>query len=74
MVQMPADMREKVPTSNFFQQGGYERNPVAIHNNTVAKLLAATDVKMLKEAKLQGAKDLAAAFDAAAAAARAPVQ
>jgi hypothetical protein len=66
MVQMPAEMREKVPTSNFFQQGGYERNPVAIHNNTVAKLLAATDAKMIKEANLQGAKDLAAAFDAAA--------
>ncbi len=64
MVQMPRDMRRKVPTSNFFHRHGYERNPVAIHNNTVAKLLAATDVKMIKEAKLQGAQDLAAAFDA----------
>ena len=63
MVLMPAAMREKVPTSNFFQQGGYERNPVAIRNNTVAKLIAATDAKMEKEAKLQGAQDLAAAFD-----------
>ena len=57
MVQMPPAMREKVPTSNFFQQGGYERNPVAIHNNTVAKLLAATDAKMVKEAKLAGARE-----------------
>ncbi len=65
MVQMPAAMRQKVPTSNFFQQGGYERNPVAIRNNTVAKLLAATDAKMQSEAKLAGAQDLAAAFDAA---------
>jgi hypothetical protein len=64
MVQMPRDMRQKVPTSNFFHQHGYERNPVAIHNNTVAKLLAATDAKMIKEAKLQGAQDMAAAFDA----------
>ncbi len=66
MVQMPQALREKVPTSNFFQRGGYERNPVAARNNTVAKLLAATDAKMEKEARLQGAKDLAAAFDAAA--------
>jgi hypothetical protein len=65
MVQMPPAMREKVPTSNFFQQGGYERNPVAIRNNTVAKLLAATDAKMVKEATLAGAQELAAAFDGA---------
>ena len=38
MVQMRPAMRQKVPTSNFFQQGGDERNPVAIRNNTVAKL------------------------------------
>jgi hypothetical protein len=47
---------------NFFQRNGYERNPVAIRNNTVAKLLAATDAKMDTESMLQGAKDLAAAF------------
>lgn len=63
MVQMPADMRAKVPTANFFLQRGYERNPVAIRNNTVAKLIAATDAKMVKEAQLAGARDLAAAFD-----------
>ena len=62
MVTMPNDMRTKVPTSNFFQRRGYERNPVARRNDTVAKLLAATDAKMDKEEKLQGAKDLAAAF------------
>lgn len=62
MVSMPQDMRPQVPTSNFFQRGGYERNPVAIRNNTVSKLIAATDVKMDKEIGLQGAKDLAAAF------------
>jgi hypothetical protein len=64
MVTMPAALREKVPTTNFFQRGGYERNPVAARNNTVAKLIAATDAKMVQEAKLQGAKDRAAAFDA----------
>ena len=39
MVTMPQAMREQVPTANFFQRGGYERNPVAIRHNTVAKLL-----------------------------------
>lgn len=62
MVSMPQAMRPQVPTSNFFQRRGYERNPVAIRNNTVSKLIAATDVKMDKEVGLQGAKDMAAAF------------
>jgi hypothetical protein len=64
MVAMPQDMREKVPTSNFFTQTGYEHNPVARRNNTVAKLLTATDTVMDRESRLPGAKDLAAAFDA----------
>jgi hypothetical protein len=62
IVMMPQAMRNQIPTANFFQQSGYGRNPVAIRNNVVAKLIAATDAKMDKEDKLQGAKDLAAAF------------
>jgi hypothetical protein len=62
MVTMAAELRDQVPTSNFFQKEGYERNPVASRNNVVAKLLAATNAKMDEEVKLQGAKDLAAAF------------
>ncbi len=62
MVTMPQDMREQVPTSNFFQRSGYERNPVAIRHNTVAKLLAVTDARMDSNSNQQGAKDLAAAF------------
>jgi hypothetical protein len=62
MVMLPAPWRERVPTANFFQPGGYARNPVAIRNNVVAKLLAATDARMDQEAKLPGARDLAAAF------------
>ncbi|MEA2783603.1 MAG: hypothetical protein QOK29_5162 [Rhodospirillaceae bacterium] len=62
MVTMPPAMREQVPTSNFFQRGGYERNPVAIRHNTVAKLLAVTDARMDSNSNNQGAKDLAAAF------------
>jgi hypothetical protein len=62
MVTMPQAMREQVPTSNFFQRGGYERNPVAIHHNTVARLLAITDSRMDSNGSLAGAKDLASAF------------
>ncbi len=62
MVTMPQALREQVPTSNFFQRSGYERNPVAIRHNTVAKLLAVTDSRMDSNSRLPGAKELAAAF------------
>src|SRR6266852_3404153 len=62
MVTMPQAMREQVPTSNFFQRSGYERNPVAIRNNTVAKPLAVTDSRMDSNSNLPGARELAAAF------------
>jgi hypothetical protein len=62
MVTMPQAMREKVPTSNFFQRGGYERNPVAIRHNTVAKLLAVTDERMDFNSGKPGAKELASVF------------
>src|SRR3954453_18288979 len=62
MVTMPQAMREQVPTSNFFQRGGYERNPVAIRHNTVAKLLDVTNARMDSNSNNQGARDLAAAF------------
>jgi hypothetical protein len=62
MVTMPQALREVVPTSNFFQRSGYERNPVAIRHNTVAKLLAITDSRMDSNSNLPGAKELAAAF------------
>lgn len=62
MVTMPQAMREQVPTSNFFQRGGYERNPVASRHNTVAKLLAVTDERMDVNGRKPGAQELAAAF------------
>src|SRR4029079_16962634 len=62
MVTMPQAMRERVPTSNFFQRGGYERTPVAIRHNTVTKLLAVTDERMDSNSTKPGAKELAAAF------------
>ncbi len=62
MVTMPLEMRDVVPTSNFFQRAGYERNPVAIRHNTVAKLLAITDSRMDSNSNSPGARELAAAF------------
>ena len=62
MVTMPQAMREQVPTANFFQRGGYERNPVAIRHNTVAKLLDITDSRMDSNSNLAGAKELASVF------------
>jgi hypothetical protein len=62
MVTMPQAMREQVPTANFFQSGGYERNPVASRNNTVAKLLAVTDERMDFNSNKPGAIELSGAF------------
>jgi hypothetical protein len=62
MVTMPQAMRVQVPTSNFFQRGGYERNPVASRHNTVAKLLAITDERMDVNSRKPGAQELAASF------------
>lgn len=61
------EMRDKVPTSNFFLRQGYERNPVAIRNNVASTLIAATDRRMDSQAGLAGAKEMEAAFDAVAA-------
>lgn len=62
MVTMPQGMRDRVPTANFFQRRGYERNPVAIRHDTVAKLLAVTDARMDSNSAKPGARELAAAF------------
>src|SRR5215813_13411488 len=49
MITMPLAWRERVPTSNFFQPGGYERNPIAGRSGVVSKLIAATDAVMDRE-------------------------
>jgi hypothetical protein len=61
IVMMPAAARTQVPTANFFLQAGYERNPVAMRNNVVSKLMAATDATMDRGTNLVGARELAAA-------------
>jgi hypothetical protein len=62
MVTMPQAIREQVPTSNVFQRSGYERNPVAIRHNTVAKLFANMDRQMDSNSNKPGAREMAAAF------------
>ncbi len=62
MIMMPHDLRAQVPTANFFQQNGYERNPVARRTGVVANLIADIESKMFRGAQSPGAKDLASAF------------
>jgi hypothetical protein len=62
MVTMPQTMREQVPTSNFFQPGGYARNPVAKRTKVVAGLLAEIQGHMTDNAGTLGAEELAAAY------------
>lgn len=62
IITVPTAWGPQVPTSNFFQQGGYEENSVVMKNNVVSALLAVTNSRMDEESALPGAKDLAAAF------------
>jgi hypothetical protein len=62
MVTMPQALRARVPTANFFQQQGYERNPVARRTGVVANLIADIEGKMSHGAQAQGARELASAF------------
>ena len=62
MVLMPQELRERVPTANFFQRSGYNRNPIARRTGTVVALIAAIEAKMDYASRAQGAKELAEAF------------
>jgi hypothetical protein len=62
MVSMPDALRAIVPTANFFQQRGYERNPIARRTGTVAKLIADMDTRMDRYLQNAGAKEMADAL------------
>ncbi len=62
LVTMPHAMRPLVPTSNFFQRGGYERNPIARRTAVVSMLFEAIDSKMDRASQAEGARELAASF------------
>ena len=51
-----------MPTANFFQRAGYERNPIAARTGVVAALFATINERMDKASLLPGAKEMAAAF------------
>jgi hypothetical protein len=54
-----------MPTSNFFERGGYERNPV-VHDKTGAELLVRLDEIMDRNVQKQGAQQFARIFDGVA--------
>ncbi len=62
MVTMPPEMRQEVPTSNFFQPLGYGRNPVAKRTKVVAGLIAEIQDHMDESSSNPGAQEMAAAF------------
>jgi len=51
MLTMPQALRVRVPTANFFQQQGYERNPVARRTGVVANLIA--DIEIPPDERLE---------------------
>ena len=63
MVTMPVELRRRVPTANFFQQEGYERNPIARRTGVVAALIELIESRMVRPGQADGMRDLAAAFD-----------
>jgi hypothetical protein len=62
LVTMPQALRERVPTSNFFQRGGYERNGIARRTGTVAGLYTEMNSIMDRLSQQPGAKELASVF------------
>jgi hypothetical protein len=62
LVTMPDEMRSQVPTSNFFQRYGYERNPIARRTGVVSALYASMNAKMDRVSQSPGALELASAF------------
>jgi len=62
LVMMPNALRPKVPTSNFFQRSGYERNPIAKRTATVAGLYDAVESRIDRASQNAGARAMASAY------------
>jgi hypothetical protein len=62
MMTIPTAYRDVVPTANFFEPDGYEANPIVIRNNTVGRLLGATNAQMDKTSEAAGSRDIAFAY------------
>src|SRR5262249_29349223 len=53
IIRMSPAWRERVPTSNFFQPGGFGRKPIAGRSALAAKLIAAANAGMGQQSKLE---------------------
>ncbi len=60
--EMMQPIARDMPTSNFFERGGYERNPV-VHGKTGAELLVKFDEIMDRNVQKPGAERFATIFD-----------
>ena len=63
MLSLSPEMRAKVPTSNYFQRLGYERNPIARRTKVVEKLIEETNTVMDNRSRSDGARELARLFE-----------
>lgn len=61
-LEMMTPVGRTMPTSNFFSEGGYARNPV-VHEKTAAELLAALEARMEVHLKKPGSIEFAQIFD-----------
>jgi hypothetical protein len=68
-LEMMTPVGSRMPTSNFFSEGGYSRNPV-VHEKTGGELLAALDQRMEVHLKKPGSIEFAQIFDEVARAMR----
>jgi hypothetical protein len=62
LVTMPRELRDRVPTANFFQPNGYARNPIAKRAANVAGLFAALENIIAREIRSPGAQEMASSF------------
>jgi hypothetical protein len=61
-LEMMTPLGRKMPTTNFFSEGGYSRNPV-VRDKTAAELLATLDARMEVHLKKPGSLEFAQIFD-----------
>jgi len=64
-LEMMTPVGSRMPTSNFFSEGGYSRNPV-VRDKSAAELLATLDARMEVHLKKPGSIEFAQIFDEAA--------
>ncbi len=61
-LEMMTPVGSRMPTSNFFSEGGYARNPV-VRDKSAAELLATLDARMEIHLKKPGSIEFGQIFD-----------